>query len=103
MRLAPITLAAVIATGGVAGCAGIGQRPGDDAGSTGGAGGGAGSTATGGVGGAAGSTGGSLIPIFDAGPPCTDAAACAARCGDGKLDPALGEACDDGNTRGGDG
>ena len=75
-------------------CAGIGQKPG------------------GGQGGAGGGSAGS--GAIDARPDTTQPAdafstepitrdADARRCGDGKIDPALGEACDDGNTRAGDG
>src|SRR5437868_7656610 len=39
----------------------------------------------------------------DAGPVCADATSCAVGCGNGKIDPGLGEACDDGNTKAGDG
>jgi fibro-slime domain-containing protein len=39
----------------------------------------------------------------DAGQICDDAASCAVGCGNGKIDPGLGEACDDGNTVAGDG
>ena len=75
-------------------CAGIGQKPG------------------GGQGGAGGGSAGS--GAIDARPDTTQPAdafstepitrdADARRCGNGKIDPALGEACDDGNTRAGDG
>jgi len=74
------------------GCAGIGQRPSSDGG------------------GGAGSGGGGLdaradvdapadVPVSE--PIIRDAEM--PRCGNGKLDPALGEVCDDGNNRSGDG
>lgn len=56
--------------------------------------------------------GGTLIVITerDSGPTppdasdvCVDAAACAIGCGNGRIDPGLGEACDDGNSQSGDG
>jgi fibro-slime domain-containing protein len=77
-----------------AGCAGIGQKPS-------GAGGGGGSATD-----AAPVDGGA----DHAGPPVDAPAdlplvrdADGPRCGNGRLDPGLGEACDDGNTRSGDG
>ncbi len=82
-----VTVTLVLSTA----CAGIGQKPGG-----GGGGGGAG--------------GGSIDARADGTQP-TDASATepigrdadAPRCGNGKIDPMLGEACDDGNTRPGDG
>jgi fibro-slime domain-containing protein len=67
--------------------------------------------ATGGSSVGAGGNGGSGIVITphdggsksDAGQICADAAACAVGCGNGKIDPGLGEECDDGNTKSADG
>ncbi len=39
----------------------------------------------------------------DAAVPCDDAGSCMIGCGNGKLDPGLSEACDDGNGKSGDG
>jgi fibro-slime domain-containing protein len=44
-----------------------------------------------------------MEPRGDGGPECTDAGNCLIGCGNGKLDPGLGEACDDGNGLSGDG
>ena len=40
---------------------------------------------------------------MDAAVTCDDAGSCVTGCGNGKLDPGLDEACDDGNSKGGDG
>jgi fibro-slime domain-containing protein len=76
-------------------CAGVGQKPGGGGGASGGVGGG---------GGAAVDARPDLGPSPDA--PTFDSVTRDAdhpRCGDGKIDAVLGEACDDGNTHGGDG
>src|SRR5262245_13958867 len=73
-------------------CAGITQKPSSDAG----AGGGAGAMTT-----DARADGTQPIDATVNEPFVRDADA--PRCGNGKLDAALTEACDDGNTRGGDG
>src|SRR5688572_11299717 len=82
------TLALLLA----AGCAGIAQKPGGDAGAAGA--GGAVSHDAGVDVGAATDAPVDAPAARDADPP---------RCGDGRLDPGIGEACDDGNTRSGDG
>jgi fibro-slime domain-containing protein len=99
LLLVSVTAAVVGATA----CAGVTQKPGGGAAGAGGDGGGAGAPATGAAGvGGRGGVGGSPL-LFDAGPPCVEAGGCGPRCGDGKLETAAGESCDDGNARSGDG
>ena len=95
----PLVLAGAMGVG----CAGVGQQPGSGAAGAVGAGGGAGLLATGAAGtGGRGGLGGTPV-LFDGGPPCVDGGSCGPRCGDGKLDASLGEICDDGNAKSGDG
>ena len=49
------------------------------------------------------SASGDDAPPIDAGEACTDGGNCLIGCGNGKLDPGLGEVCDDGNSVSGDG
>ena len=80
------------------GCAGV--APGPAVTPTGAAG----TAAPGGRGGTPGQGGASgTTQAPDAGLPCGDGGPCAARCGDGKIDPGPGEVCDDGNSKSGDG
>jgi len=84
-----------------------GGEPSNTTGTGSATGGSAGGT-TGGTGGTAGSgivVGGydaSTAPMPDAASAC-DAADCVVGCGNGKMDPGLAEACDDGNSQSGDG
>jgi fibro-slime domain-containing protein len=92
-----------------AGCAGVSGgatlSPSGTAGSKGAAGIGSAGTSGPGMGGGAGAAGaaGTGASTAGAGGTCSVAGGCAPRCGDGNLDGAIGEVCDDGNTKSGDG